>query len=121
MSPKPPNPETPDMRCANGSGRHSLCSSRLSAQAAPPSAVAELGVVEKKKTMICVATIEDADDLAALYLESRSRDIPYAPLVHSEAEIRDWMRSVLIPQGQVFVFMIRGRIAAMIALSETRR
>ncbi len=43
------NPEAP-MRCSNCSGRHSLCSCpqtrrRLSAQAAPPSAVAELGVV----------------------------------------------------------------------------
>ena len=75
--------------------------------------------VGQKKTMIRLAKIEDADDVASLYIESRKRDVPYAPLAYSDDEIRDWMRTVLIPQGRVSVFMFQERIAAMIAVSET--
>jgi hypothetical protein len=42
----------------------------------------------------------DAARIADLYLASRKIFLPYAPLAHGDDEVRDWMRSILVPAGQ---------------------
>lgn len=47
------------------------------------------------------ATDVDAETVANIYLSSRRMFVPFAPLAHSEADVRGWIRDVLIPGSQV--------------------
>jgi len=49
------------------------------------------------------ATEADAQAAATILIRTRAEFMPYAPAVHSEAEIRDWVRAKLIPGGGVVV------------------
>jgi len=49
------------------------------------------------------ARTEDAPQLVALYLASRARFLPYAPLAHPPHEVARWMSGVLLPAGGVLV------------------
>lgn len=54
-------------------------------------------------TLLRPARAEDAPQLAALYLASRARFLPYAPLAHPAHEVARWMSEVLLPAGGVLV------------------
>jgi GNAT superfamily N-acetyltransferase len=41
--------------------------------------------------------------------------MPYAPSVHSEPDVRDWVRNVLLPGGGVTVATLDGAVGAVIA------
>jgi hypothetical protein len=43
------------------------------------------------------ATPSDADAIAEVYLASRQRFLPYAPLAHSDESVRRWIAQHLIP------------------------
>ena len=49
------------------------------------------------------ATEADATAVATILIRTRAEFMPYAPAVHSEAEIREWVRTQLIPCGGVVV------------------
>ena len=49
------------------------------------------------------ATEADAQAAATILIRTRSEFMPYAPAAHSEVEIRDWVRTQLIPAGGVTV------------------
>jgi hypothetical protein len=49
------------------------------------------------------ATAEDARHAAEVLLSSRKAFLPYAPSVHTDAEVHRWVREVLIPSGGVTV------------------
>jgi GNAT superfamily N-acetyltransferase len=57
----------------------------------------------------------DADDIAALLIDTRSAFMPYAPSVHPEHELRDWVRTRLIPAGGVWVAEVDGQVVATMA------
>jgi RimJ/RimL family protein N-acetyltransferase len=47
------------------------------------------------------ATAADATAVADVYLASRRTFLPFAPLAHDEADVRAWIRDVLVPGGVV--------------------
>ena len=63
------------------------------------------------------ATASDAGRVADVYLASRKRFLPFAPLAHSDADVRGWIADVLIPAGGVTVALDGGAIVGMMALS----
>ena len=64
------------------------------------------------------ATMEDAEAVADVYLASRHVLVPYAPLAHADAAVRQWIRDHLIPTGRVVVASVDDHIVAMLAVSE---
>lgn len=50
-----------------------------------------------RKTTLRGATLEDADAIANVYLASRKKFIDFAPLIHSDEDIYQWIRNTLIP------------------------
>ena len=62
----------------------------------------------------------DASRVADVYLASRKTFLPFAPLAHSDAEVRGWIGDVLVPSGQVTVAVWREEIAGMMAVSSDR-
>lgn len=65
-----------------------------------------------------IATQSDANMLANLYLASRKEYISFAPLVHSDAAIQQWMHDILIPSTQVWIVEKNDVILGMIAIAE---
>lgn len=63
------------------------------------------------------ATPADATELADVYLQSRHALASYAPLVHTDAAVREWIANVLIPSGSVTVAVYGDRIVGMAAHS----
>lgn len=63
------------------------------------------------------ATPADATELADVYLQSRHALASYAPLVHTDAAVREWIANVLIPSGSVTVAVYDDRIVGMAAHS----
>ena len=65
-----------------------------------------------------IATQSDANILANLYLASRKEYISFAPLVHSDVAIQQWMHDILIPSTQVWIVEQNGVIIGMMAIAE---
>jgi ribosomal protein S18 acetylase RimI-like enzyme len=63
------------------------------------------------------ATADDADAIAEVYLRCRRELMPYAPLVHPEPEIRDWIRHVVIPTLDARVALLDGELVGYVVLS----
>lgn len=59
----------------------------------------------------------DAARLADVYLASRKVLVSFAPLVHSDSDVREWIREVLIPSGRVTVGIIDDHIVGMMAIA----
>jgi RimJ/RimL family protein N-acetyltransferase len=78
-------------------------------------------LAEEDMAMIRPATIEDADEVADLYIGSRRRHVTFAPPAHSDDAMRRWIRHVLIPRGGVLVLEDKGRIVAMMAVSRNEQ
>src|SRR5688500_13589080 len=63
------------------------------------------------------ATPSDAPDIADVYLASRRTFSPFAPLVHSDSEVLQWVADVLIPSGRVTVATNEDELIGIMALS----
>lgn len=63
------------------------------------------------------ATAADAEQVASVYLTSRKRFLPFAPLAHSDDEVRNWIASTLIASGSVIVAEDDTRIVGMMGTS----
>lgn len=61
------------------------------------------------------ATAEDAPRLASLLIDTRSAFMPYAPSAHSEAEVREWVATHLVPSGGVTVAARQDSVIAAMA------
>ncbi|QTN29460.1 GNAT family N-acetyltransferase [Rhodoferax sp. AJA081-3] len=61
------------------------------------------------------ATLADAPAVADVYLSSRATFLAYAPLAHSEADIRLWIESKLIPDASVTVAQVGGEVVGFVA------
>jgi len=55
--------------------------------------------------------------VANVFLRSRNELVACAPLVHSEHEIRLWVRNTLIPSGGVSVAVADDHVAAFLSVS----
>ncbi len=68
--------------------------------------------------IVCrAATAADAARVAQVYLASRHRFLPFAPLAHTDSEVRRWVADHLVPSGGVTVACRDGVVVAMMALS----
>ncbi|RQS31092.1 N-acetyltransferase [Burkholderia sp. Bp8992] len=65
------------------------------------------------------ATTADASEVADVYLRSRKTLASYAPLVHADAAVRDWVTDVLVPSGNVTVAVNDDRIVGIAAHAVT--
>jgi RimJ/RimL family protein N-acetyltransferase len=63
------------------------------------------------------ATLSDAEAVSDVYLASRKRFLPYAPLAHTDSEVREWIATNLIPTTEVTVAIQAGQIVGMLSLS----
>ncbi|GEO96704.1 GNAT family N-acetyltransferase [Kocuria turfanensis] len=64
------------------------------------------------------ASHADAEEIAAIHLDSRRKALPYLPVVHSEDETRQWIADVVLGTQEVWVARLDTRIVAFLALSE---
>lgn len=71
-----------------------------------------------RKFSMRIAIQSDANILTNLYLASRKEYISFAPLVHSDLAIQQWMQNTLIPNTQVWVVEHKGVILGMMAIAE---
>jgi GNAT superfamily N-acetyltransferase len=67
---------------------------------------------------IRAAEASDTEAIGDVYLASRKAFLPYAPLAHTDEEVRRWIGQVLIPRGGVFVAVSGDEIVGMMALSK---
>jgi GNAT superfamily N-acetyltransferase len=65
------------------------------------------------------STNNDAADVAAIFLASRKKFLHFAPLAHSDDEVRAWVRHVLIPAGNVTLAVVDGRSVGFVATSQS--
>jgi GNAT superfamily N-acetyltransferase len=63
------------------------------------------------------AVLADAGEAASVYLASRHELVAFAPLAHTDDEVRGWIRDYLIPTGGVTVALWEGKAVGMMALS----
>lgn len=59
----------------------------------------------------------DASAVAEVLCESRRRYLAFAPMAHTEEELRGWVADTLIPSGDVYVADSQGQVVAMLAIS----
>ena len=59
----------------------------------------------------------DSERVADVYLKSRRTFLDYAAMAHSEAEVRRWVATKLIPSGGVTVAIVDDQIMGMLATS----
>jgi len=57
----------------------------------------------------------DASAIADVYLSSRTTFLGYAPLAHSDAQVRVWIETRLIPTASVTVAEVDGEVAGFVA------
>ena len=65
-----------------------------------------------------LATLTDAVAVSEVYLTSRKTLVPWARLAHSDQDVQDWIRTVLIPSGRVTVAIEDRVVIGMMALSD---
>jgi GNAT superfamily N-acetyltransferase len=70
------------------------------------------------RTTLRKATLDDSERIGDIYLASRRRYITYAPIVHTDAEVRLWIKTKLIPSGLVTVVFGDDGIKGFVALSQ---
>jgi GNAT superfamily N-acetyltransferase len=64
------------------------------------------------------ATPSDADAVSDVYLRSRRELVACAPLAHSDAAVREWIRCTLIPAGRTTLATVDDRIVGVLAIAE---
>lgn len=69
------------------------------------------------RTTVRNATLDDSERIADIYLASRGRYIPYAPIVHTDAEVRIWIKTTLVPSGNVLVVSGDEGVMGFLAIS----
>ena len=58
----------------------------------------------------------DADAIGDVYLSSRTRFLPYAPIAHTDAQVRRWIANHLMSTTDVSVAVLEGKVVGMMAL-----
>ena len=60
---------------------------------------------------------QDAEHVAAILIAARSAFMPFAPSAHTDPEVRQWVREVLLPTHEVTVATEAGRVVGVLACS----
>jgi GNAT superfamily N-acetyltransferase len=63
------------------------------------------------------ATLADAAAVADVYLRSRKALVACAPLAHSDDDVREWIRTRLIPAGRATVAVVERQVVGLLAIS----
>jgi len=63
------------------------------------------------------AAAGDAVVVADLYLRSRKDLLAFAPLAHSDDNVRDWIARRLIPAGRTTVAVVEGAVVGFMSIS----
>jgi GNAT superfamily N-acetyltransferase len=63
------------------------------------------------------ADLTDAEAIAGVYLTSRKHFLPYAPLAHTDEDVRRWVASHLLHQAEVSVAVQAGGVVGFMALT----
>jgi len=63
------------------------------------------------------ATPGDAEQVADVYLRSRKELVAFAPLAHSDEDVRRWIPQRLIPAGRTTVAVVDGAIVGFMSVS----
>src|SRR4051794_8344694 len=69
------------------------------------------------ETSIRRATIGDADAIAEIHLRSRAVAMPWLAVVHTDEETHDWVRTVVVPNDEVWVAERDGTIVGFAAVA----
>lgn len=70
------------------------------------------------KILLRDATTEDVKAIANVYLRSRKELVAFAPLIHSDESIYQWVRNTLLPEERVIVAEEKGLIIGMMSLTK---
>ena len=62
------------------------------------------------------ASIDDASDVAELFLTTRRDAMPYLPTLYTDDQIRQWIAKVVFVQCAVWIAEVQGRIIGFMAL-----
>jgi GNAT superfamily N-acetyltransferase len=65
------------------------------------------------------ATASEADAVSTVYLSSRKRFLPFVPISHSDDQVRRWIANHLIPNADVSVAVVKGKIVGLMALTRS--
>ncbi|MDQ3641414.1 MAG: GNAT family N-acetyltransferase [Actinomycetota bacterium] len=66
------------------------------------------------------ARIEEAGDIAEVWLRSRAASAPDIPLpVHTDEDVRTWFATVVVPTREVWVAEVEGTVVAVLVLDGT--
>ena len=71
------------------------------------------------KTVLRNATSEDAPAIANIYLRSRKELVAFAPLIHTDESIHQWIRHKLLLEEQVIVAEEKGIVIGMMSLTKS--
>jgi GNAT superfamily N-acetyltransferase len=71
--------------------------------------------------MLRTAGSEDADAVARVLLDSRRAFLSFVPWVHTDAEVREWVRTTLLPDGRVVVHEAAEGVVGVLATSVVQR
>lgn len=66
--------------------------------------------------LIRLARTGEADAIAEVFLSS-FRGLTFLPALHTDAQIRDWIRDEMVPGHEVWILEEDGRVAGFAALS----
>lgn len=77
--------------------------------------------VRPQPAMLRAANSEDSNAIATVFIESRKAFLPFAPVAHTEEQIRNWARELLCKTGGVTVWQSNNQVVAFLAISEERK
>ena len=63
------------------------------------------------------ATDADASEIATLFLASRADALPYLRRVHSDESVHNWVRTIMLAQGQTWAVRQDGQILGFVNLA----
>jgi ribosomal protein S18 acetylase RimI-like enzyme len=66
------------------------------------------------------ATLADTKDIFKVYLASRKTFISFAPLIHSDEVVFQWVQNILMPNSELYVVEVNNKVVAMMALSKKK-
>ena len=73
--------------------------------------------LDHRQPFLRAAHPTDATRVAEVLIASRQQFLPFAPSVHTDEEVEQWVDQVLIPGGRVTVALVAGTVVGVLALS----
>lgn len=61
---------------------------------------------------------QDAAEISEVFLASRRKALSYLPKIHTDDEVRTWIREMVVPRTTVWVAEISGEVVGFFSLGE---